>query len=112
MTIRDISAGHAPALPHRFSSTKLRSLTLPGNIAVPTQVLGLLVLDAILLAAATGVALWGRSQLGFLPDAADVEANVRPWAVALTLGWLGALGISGAPRPGPSGRGCSSTGGS
>lgn len=96
MTIRDISAGHAPAIPYRFSSTKLRSLTLPGNIAVPTQVLGLLVLDAILLASATGVALWGRSQLGFLPDAADVEANVRPWAVALTLGWLSALGISGA----------------
>ena len=53
MTIRDISAGQAPGIPYRFQSTKLRSLTLPGNIAVPTQVLGLLVLDAILLAAAT-----------------------------------------------------------
>lgn len=96
MTIRGVSAAQAHAIPYSLHTSKLRPLRLPGNIDERTQVLGLLVLDALLLWVATGVALWGRSQLRFLPDAADVEANVRQWAEFLTLGWLVALGISGA----------------
>ena len=63
---------------------------------VSTQVLALVLFDLILLAATNAIALWGRSHLGFLPDVSDLQANVSPWAMALTVGWLASLALMGA----------------
>jgi len=81
------------------STRPLFQRTLPGRISSPTQVLSLVVTDFVMIAIATTLALWGRPLLGFLPDTADLDANVRPWAMTLTLAWMAALMLTGSHQP-------------